>query len=444
MYHISYVPLYITVLLHHVHSLPYNAALLLSLSYGVAQTHYQRRRERRPSIMTNSRHQPYRAQSVVEIGVRHTHIQHQLLAIARVNDTGPSQIKLKKKYSISHFTMVQYYIRESIQFVVSYALCVFYSLRVLFGILVLFVTKPHTKFWITKERPVPPDCLKNHEYGVDKFQNANGIRIHYVEKGDPSKPLMVFVHGFPEFWYSWRHQLKEFSKDYWVVALDMRGYGDTEKPQYRYAYRIDNMTEDIRCLVRALGRQKFTLVAHDWGAVIGWHFITKHMDMIDRYIMMDGPSQKVVRKLFSTSKTQFKMSWYIFFYQMPWLPEFFVRMMDFHIFKVLFREHGGPEVIEAFKYTFSKPNGMTYPINYYRENFRFFTRKLTPPRPKTFARGLYLLGENDLYISKETGPLMQQEFENLEFRIVPGVDHFLQQHKPELVNQYMREFLSKN
>ncbi|XP_049296791.1 epoxide hydrolase 3-like [Anopheles funestus] len=354
---------------------------------------------------------------------------------------GPSQKQTIKSHVV---TMVQYYIRESIQFVVSYALCVFYSLRVLFGILVLFVTKPHTKFWTTKARPVPPDCLKNHEYGVDKYQNANGIRIHYVTKGDPSKPLMVFVHGFPEFWYSWRHQLKEFSKDYWVVALDMRGYGDTEKPEYRYAYRIDNMTEDIRCLVRALGRQKFTLVAHDWGAVIGWHFITKHMDMIDRYIMMDGPSQKVVRKLFSTSKTQFKMSWYIFFYQMPWLPEFFVRMMDFHIFKVLFSQHGGPEVIEAFKYTFSKPNAMTYPINYYRENFRFFTRKLAPPRPKTFARGLYLLGENDLYISKETGPLMQQEFDNLEFRIVPGVDHFLQQHKPEVVNQYMREFLSKN
>uniref|UniRef100_A0A182YBN1 Apyrase n=1 Tax=Anopheles stephensi TaxID=30069 RepID=A0A182YBN1_ANOST len=328
-------------------------------------------------------------------------------------------------------------------FAVSYALCLFYSLRVLFGILVLFVTKPHTKFWVRKERPVAPDCLQNHEYGVDKYQNANGIRIHYVENGDRSKPLMVFVHGFPEFWYSWRYQLKEFSKDYWVVALDMRGYGETEKPEYRYAYRIDNMTEDIRCLVRALGRQKFTLVAHDWGAVIGWHFITKHMDMIERYIMMDAPSQKVARKLFSTSKEQFKMSWYIFFYQMPWLPEFFVRMMDFHIFKVIFKEHGGPEVVEAFKYTFSKPNGMTYPINYYRENFRFFTRKLTPPKPSTYAPGLYLLGENDLYISKETGPLMQQEFENLEFRIVPGVDHFLQQHKPDVVNQYMREFLSK-
>uniref|UniRef100_A0A182JK48 AB hydrolase-1 domain-containing protein n=1 Tax=Anopheles atroparvus TaxID=41427 RepID=A0A182JK48_ANOAO len=339
---------------------------------------------------------------------------------------------------------MMYYIREAISFVVSYAMCLFYSARVAFGLLVLLVTKPHTKFWETKERPVPPASLRDHGCGVDKYQNANGIKIHYVENGDPSKPLMLFVHGFPEFWYSWRYQLKEFSKDYWVVALDMRGYGDTAKPEYRYAYRIDNMTEDIRCLVRALGRQKFTLVAHDWGAVIGWHFITKHMDMIDRYIMMDAPSQKIARKLFSSSKEQFKMSWYIFFYQMPWLPELFVRMMDLRIFKMLFREHGGEEAIEAYKYTFSKPNALTYPINYYRDNFRFFSNALRPPKPKTFAPGLYLLGEKDLYISKETGPLMQREFDNLEFKIVPGVDHFLQQHNPELVNRYMREFLAKN
>ncbi|XP_053670298.1 epoxide hydrolase 3-like [Anopheles nili] len=339
---------------------------------------------------------------------------------------------------------LQYYVRETISCVVAYALCLFYSVRVLFGILVLFVTKPHKKPWAQKERSAPPACLQNHGCGEDKYQNANGIRIHYVESGDRSKPLMVFVHGFPEFWFSWRHQMKEFSKDYWVVAMDMRGYGDTEKPQYRYAYRIDNMTDDIRCLVRALGRQKFTLVAHDWGAVVGWHFITKHMDMIDQYIMMDAPSQKIARKLFSSSKTQFKMSWYIFFYQMPWLPELFLRLMDFHIFKVVFRDHGGPEVVEAYKYVFSKPNGLTYPVNYYRENFRFFANVLRPPKPKTFARGLYLIGEHDLYISKETGPLMQQEFQNLEYKVVPEADHFLQQHKPELVNRYMREFLAKS
>ena len=77
--------------------------------------------------------------------------------------------------------------------------------------------------------------------------------MHYVEKGDKSKPLMLFVHGFPEFWYSWRYQLKEFSKDYWTVAIDQRGYGDSEKLGKMSDYHLDNMVEDIRQLVKHLG-----------------------------------------------------------------------------------------------------------------------------------------------------------------------------------------------
>lgn len=80
-----------------------------------------------------------------------------------------------------------------------------------------------------------------------------GVKLHYVEKGDSSKPLMLFIHGFPEFWYSWRHQIKEFSKDYRTVAVDMRGYGDSEKPEGYAPYVLYNMTEDIKALVTELG-----------------------------------------------------------------------------------------------------------------------------------------------------------------------------------------------
>lgn len=104
---------------------------------------------------------------------------------------------------------------------------------------------------------------------------------------------MIFVHGFPEFWYSWRHQIKEFSKDYWVVAVDMRGYNESDKPKGLNAYKIDLLADDIKALLGKLGksyvkssfrgkltgiffigREKFTLVAHDWGAVISWHFVS--------------------------------------------------------------------------------------------------------------------------------------------------------------------------
>uniref|UniRef100_A0A8D8G3S9 Epoxide hydrolase 1 n=2 Tax=Culex pipiens TaxID=7175 RepID=A0A8D8G3S9_CULPI len=189
------------------------------------------------------------------------------------------------------------------------------------------------------------------------------------------------------------------------------------------------------------GRKKFTLVAHDWGAVIGWEFLATHMDMVDKYILMDAPSRRVVRKLLLTNKTQFKMSWYVFFYQMPKLPEFFMRMSDLKLFEMVFRKHCNDEELEAFKYTFAKKGALTYPINYYRANFGTRVQSSRPPADVPHAPGLYLLGEHDAYISKETGPLMQKEYNNLSFKIVPGVDHFLQQHNPTLVNQVMREFL---
>lgn len=80
-----------------------------------------------------------------------------------------------------------------------------------------------------------------------------GIKLHYVEKGDPKNPLIIFVHGFPEFWYSWRHQLKEFSKDYWTIAIDQRGYGQSDKPSNVDEYLTHKMADDINALVKYLG-----------------------------------------------------------------------------------------------------------------------------------------------------------------------------------------------
>ncbi|XP_055535709.1 epoxide hydrolase 1-like [Wyeomyia smithii] len=333
--------------------------------------------------------------------------------------------------------------KAALQIVITKLLCLYYTVQVLLFIVVQFFTKPHAKFWVVKKRPYPPQCLQKHDYGVSKYITANGIKFHYVENGDPSKPLMLFVHGYPEFWFSWRHQLKEFSKDYWVVAVDMRGYGDSDKPKGVEPYRIENMVRDIKELVTELGRKKFTLVAHDWGAVIGWDFVAQHMDMLDKYILMDAPSRQVFRKLMMTDKTQFKMSWYTFFFQMPNIPEFFIRMNDLQMFDVVFKKHNTPEEVEAYKYTFGRKGALTEPINYYRANIGSPVKSVRPPTDVPHVPGLYLIGEKDKFISQKSGPLLEKEFNNLQYKMVPGVDHFLQQDNPTLVNSIMREFLEK-
>ena len=106
----------------------------------------------------------------------------------------------------------------------------------------------------------PPNCLRDPQWGVHKYMTVNGVKIHYVEAGEESKPLMVFVHGFPEFWLAWRHQLRHFKQDYRVVALDNRGYKESEKPAKIENYQIKNLVDDIKVLVEGLGANKFTLV----------------------------------------------------------------------------------------------------------------------------------------------------------------------------------------
>lgn len=144
------------------------------------------------------------------------------------------------------------------------------------------------------------------------------------------------------------------------VALDMRGYGDSDKPEGVSSYQVKHLTEDIRAVIEGLGREKCVLVCHDWGAVIGWNFVQKHMNMVEKYVMMGAPSSAAWQKcVMSGDLDQFKKSWYIFYFQMPRLPEFTISLNDFAVFKAIGSgkksETFTEDDLEAYKYTFSRP-----------------------------------------------------------------------------------------
>lgn len=224
----------------------------------------------------------------------------------------------------------------------------------------------------------------------------------------------------------------------------MRGYGDSDKPSGLRPYHIKHMTEDIRCLIKGLGHDKCTLVCHDWGAVIGWNFVSHHMDMVDKYVMMGAPSGEVWRKIMVSSWEQFRKSWYVFFFQMPYMPEFTLSLRDYDSLRAIgsnkFSSTFTEEDLEAYKYTFAKKNALTAPMNYYRMNLEFFGERSRPKISK-YAPGLFILGEKDLYISQESGAMLKKQFENLRFETVQGANHFVQQDAPEQTNQLIREFL---
>jgi epoxide hydrolase 4 len=169
--------------------------------------------------------------------------------------------------------------------------------------------------------------------------------------------------------------------------------------------------------------------------------VKKHVDTLEKYVMCSGPPREVWDNSIFASFKQFFMSWYVFFYLVPKLPEFALRLFDLGIFGVLKFE--SEDVVEAYKFTFGKDGSFTGPLNYYRENVKFLFPYEKVPPPTTFVPGLYLLGEKDLYISPESGKLAMEMYEKLEFKIIKDADHFANQNHPKETNNLIREFLSK-
>lgn len=149
----------------------------------------------------------------------------------------------------------------------------------------------------------------------------------------------------------------------------MRGYGDSDKPEGVSPYQVSYLTEDIKSVIKELGREKCTLVCHDWGAVIGWNFVQNHMNMIDKYVMMGAPSAAAWQKVMVSGLNQFRKSWYIFYFQMPRLPEFTISLNDYVALKAIgsgkITERFTENDLEAYKYTFSRPG------NRFSHKFKF-------------------------------------------------------------------------
>jgi pimeloyl-ACP methyl ester carboxylesterase len=276
-----------------------------------------------------------------------------------------------------------------------------------------------------------------HEYIV-----SNGVRLHYVTQGEG--PLMLMLHGFPEFWYSWRNQIPEFAKDYKVVALDLRGYNESEKPQQQSAYVMSEFIKDVEGVIKGLGYDRCVLVAHDWGGAIAWNFANAHPQMVERLIVLNIPHPaKFAEGLLTPG--QLLRSWYIFFFQLPVLPELFLQASDYQFIGNAFTNMAVDKSafsladIEAYKDAASRRGALSAMINYYRNALNGLGqqewRLLDMPT-------LMIWGEKDTALGKELTYGTEEYVRNLQIRYIPNCSHWVQQERPELVNQYIREFLA--
>ncbi|KAE8737088.1 Epoxide hydrolase 4-like [Frankliniella occidentalis] len=259
-------------------------------------------------------------------------------------------------------------------------------------LLLRFVWSPRSGFWRPKPRDQPPEALLDTTLGQHEYVTlAKGIKLHYVHNGDTNRPLMLFLHGFPEFWYSWKHQLQEFAKDYWVVAVDMRGYGDSDKPSGTSSYRADILVDDVRELLDAFERPRASLVGHGWGAAVAWMFLERYPERVERLASIGAPHPYVFQRALALNRKQLKRSWYFFLFQVPWVPELVLRCDDLACLSAALRRgrRHSPTVtdqdLEAYKYTFGKSGALTGPLNYYRAAGWGLPRRWRPHRCAALA-----------------------------------------------------------
>lgn len=290
-----------------------------------------------------------------------------------------------------------------------------------------------------------PAVLLDPKYGTHKYANVNGVRLHYVEAGDRSKPLMVFVHGFPEFWYSWRYQIPEFSKDYWTVAIDMRGFAWSEKPIGEKNYVLPKLVGDLKALIQYLNRKKFVLVSHDWGAIVASAFVATNRQMVDKYIFMAAPPRKVFRQLIAQTEDQRNKSSYILNFLKRGVAETEMQANDYAFLDPLFKQ---PD-LDVYKYVFSQPGALTAGLNYYRANILLKNGKLDLDEiaddkdDNAFdgSNGMFILGGKDAFISQLSLDATAKQYPKMRVKVIPSAGHFLHQDEPKITNKLIRDFL---
>jgi pimeloyl-ACP methyl ester carboxylesterase len=278
------------------------------------------------------------------------------------------------------------------------------------------------------------------------FADLAEVRLHYIEAGEG--PLVVLLHGFPEFWYSWRAQIPALAgAGFRVVAPDMRGYNLSSRPPGVSAYRGDKLAADVRDLIFERGEQSALLVGHDWGGAVAWTAAMNHPDAIARLAVLNLPHLR--RFLHSLrDPRQLVRSWYMFFFQLPGLPERLARARNWEgLRRGLERDnHPGAftsEDIARYIEAWSQPGAITAMINYYRAAFRqppWVAAARMRPIP---APTLVIFGERDHYLRHQLAEPYPGDVPNLERVVrIPEASHFVQNDAPDRVNELLIDFFS--
>jgi epoxide hydrolase 4 len=282
---------------------------------------------------------------------------------------------------------------------------------------------------------------------VERTITANGIRLHLVESGK-GRPVLL-LHGFPEFWYSWRHQLQSLpNSGFRAIAPDLRGYNESDTPEHVADYRARTLVADIRALIEQLDSRHVHVVGHDWGGIIAWRLAACHPNLVRTLTILNAPHPSAFRRELQRNPIQWLRSAYVLLFQMPWIPEKVLTAGDFWALERGWR--GQPihstaftdEDIHRYKQVF-RTHGIRAPLNYYRAALRYSRDVFGLPQTACVPTQV-IWGLRDPFISASVNDHLEQWVPNVRVHTIKDASHWVQNDTPGQVNELLVNFLRSN
>jgi len=273
---------------------------------------------------------------------------------------------------------------------------------------------------------------------------GDDITLHYVEAGEG--PMVVLLHGFPEFWFGWRQQIAPLAAaGFRVVAPDTRGYNLSSRPAEVQDYAVDRLATDIRGLIEKLGSESALLVGHDWGGTIAWTMAMNYPDVVDRLAILNAAHPRRLQQGLM-NPNQLRKSWYFFFFALPGLPEDVVHARDWHFFRHFLQDANPPytpQELERYVEAWSQEGAATGMINYYRASVRGSQKEAKAAIRPISAPTLVIWGQRDGYLGSDLAEPEHDDVPNLQgVERLPDASHWVHHDEAERVNELLIDFFS--
>jgi epoxide hydrolase 4 len=279
--------------------------------------------------------------------------------------------------------------------------------------------------------------------------HINGIALHVVLAGPASGEPLIFLHGFPEFWFAWRNQIDHFvSSGYRVIIPDQRGYNLSDKPAGIASYSLDLLAKDVVAVLDSVTDSKAFVVGHDWGAAVTWYLAARYSERVNRTAILSVPHPRIFIKNLIMKPAQLRRSWYLLFFQFPWLPERILRRRDWALLVRVLRDTSPPGVfsdadLEKYKKSWAKKGALTAMLNWYRAALlRPSKLAVDPEASRVKVPMLLIWGRNDQFVGEGMARESLKYCDDGHLEMFETATHWVQHEKAAEVNTLLSKFFA--